>query len=111
MEIDANSNLADIGSVIKLKNKRIAAFPDFIMDWLDRQISEISTALFTPPTLTIIPPTNFGQNAQVDGSYKDFFNKLGDSFSAANLDNMKQGMTQASATQTSDTTGVPAALQ
>lgn len=97
--------------MIKVKNTRIAAFPDFIMDWLDRQISEISTALFTPPTLTIIPPTDFGQNAQVDGSYKDFFNKLGDSFSSANLENMKQGIIQASATTTTNTTGVPAALQ
>lgn len=76
MEIDSNTSLRDILSVIKIKNTRIAAFPDFIMDWLDRQISEITTALLTTPTLTIIPPTDFGQNAQVDGSYKDFFSKL-----------------------------------
>jgi len=90
MEIDANISLRDITAVIKIKNNRIAGFPDWLMDWLDRQISEITSALFTPPTLTIIPPTDFGQNAQVDGSYKDFFKKMGASFSTANLENAKQ---------------------
>ena len=76
IEIDSNTTLANIGSVIKLKNTRIAAFPDFVMDWLTRQTEEITTSLFTPPNLTIIPPTQFGQNAQVDKSYTDFSDKL-----------------------------------
>lgn len=76
IEIDSNTKISDIGSVIKLKNKRIAAFPDFLMDWLTRQTDEITNSLFTPPNLTIVPPSSFGQNAQVDGSYKDFSKKL-----------------------------------
>ena len=46
------------------------------MDWLTRQTEELTTSLFTPPNLTIIPPTSFGQNAQVDSSYADFFKKV-----------------------------------
>ncbi len=61
------------------------------MDWLTRQTEELTTSLFTPPNLTIIPPTSFGQNAQVDSSYADFSKNLGDKFSSASLDNIKQG--------------------
>jgi hypothetical protein len=81
--------------VIKVKNKRIAAFPDFLMDWLTRQTDEITTSLFTPPNLTIVPPSSFGQNAQVDSSYKDFSKKLGAAYSSATVDNIKQGMSTA----------------
>lgn len=103
LEIDTSAaKVADIGKVIKLKNKRIAPFPEFIMDWVSRQIEEITTSLFTPPSLTIIPPTDFGQNAQVDTSYGDFFNKLGASYSKANFDNIKQNMSEARANTTSD---------
>lgn len=67
--ITGDNNIANIRAVVDTKNRRIAAFPDFIMDWLTRQTEEITTSLFTPPNLTIIPPTNFGQNAKVDSSY------------------------------------------
>lgn len=63
-----------------------------MMDWLTRQTEEITTSLFTPPSLTVIPPTSFGQNAQVDGSYKDFSDKLNKQFSQSTLDNIKQGI-------------------
>jgi FG-GAP-like repeat len=95
IEIDSNTKISDIGSVIKVKNKRIAAFPDFLMDWLTRQTEEITTSLFTPPSLTIMPPTSFWQNAQVDASYADFSEKLGKSYSNASFDNLKQGGTAA----------------
>ncbi len=61
------------------------------MDWLTRQTEELTASLFTPPNLTIIPPTSFGQNAQVDTSYADFSKNLGEKFSSANLSNIKQG--------------------
>lgn len=51
---------------MKLKNKRIAGFPDFIMDWVSRQTDEVTNALLTPPNLIIIKPTSVGQNAQFD---------------------------------------------
>ena len=60
------------------------------MDWLTRQKEEMTTSLFTPPNLTIIPPTDFGQNAQVDKSYKDFSEKLGNAYSEESLKNIKQ---------------------
>ena len=90
IEIDSNTKISDIKSVIKVKNKRVAAFPDFLMDWLTRQTEEITTSLFTPPSLTVIPPTSFGQNAQFDSSYANFSEKIGKSFSSTNLDNIKQ---------------------
>lgn len=46
------------------------------MDWLTRQTEEIVTSLFTPPNLTIIPPTDFGQNAQVDSGFDGITKKL-----------------------------------
>lgn len=64
-----------------MKNKRIAAFPDFVMDWLQRQGDEIVKALFTPPSITIFTPTTLGQHAQFDGSFQDFLSK----FSAASI--------------------------
>jgi hypothetical protein len=76
--------------VIKTKNKRIAASPGFFMDWLSRQMEEVTTSLFTPPNLTIIPPTSFGQNAQFDAGFSGITQKLSDKFSAANIENIKQ---------------------
>lgn len=95
MEIDSNTKISDISKVVKLKNIRIPAFPDFIMDWLTRQTEEIVTSLFTPPNLTIIPPTDFGQNAQVDSGFMGITDKLGKLYSNANIDNIKQGMSNA----------------
>ncbi len=65
------------------------------MDWLTRQTDELTTSLFTPPNLTVIPPSSFGQNAQVDKSYDDFSKKLGEAYSSANLNNIKQSMNTA----------------
>jgi hypothetical protein len=43
-------------NIVKIKNKSVSAFPDFIMDWVDRQIEEIVNKFLTLPTLTIILP-------------------------------------------------------
>lgn len=48
----------DLGNVVNVKNVRIPAFPDFIMDWWDRQTAEVSNKLFTLPNIIIIPPTD-----------------------------------------------------
>ncbi len=111
IEINSNTRVADIGNVIKLNNKRIPAFPDFLMDWLTRQTEELVTSFFTPPNLTIVLPTDLGQNAQIDGSYKDFSKKLGDAYSSNTLSNMKQGMSQAFNSKQSNISGVPSSLQ
>lgn len=78
-----------------MNNKRIAAFPDFIMNWLTRQTEELTNSLFTPPNLTIIPPTNFGQNAQVDSSYAQFLENLQKAYSAESVKNMQAQMSTA----------------
>lgn len=79
-----------------------------MMDWLTRQTEEITTSLFTPPSLTVTPPTSFGQNAQVDSSYKDFANKLNDAYSQTTLDNIKQGVVNA---KPANTKNVPDSLK
>lgn len=84
-----------IDKLVDTKNKRIAAFPEFVMDWLTRQTEELTTSLFTPPNLTIIPPTNFGQNAKVDGSYSDFLEKLQSAYSSESINALKQQMGEA----------------
>lgn len=100
LEFDSNTKISDIGSVIKIKNRRIAAFPGFIMKWLSDQTNEIMSSLFTPPNLIIIPPTSFGQNAQFDGSFKHFTQDLGAAYSKATVDNIKQGMNTSFYTKT-----------
>lgn len=65
------------------------------MDWLTRQQEELTTSLFTPPNLTIVPPTSFGQNAQVDSTYTDLSKKFGAAYSRANLDSIQQTMGKA----------------
>lgn len=59
ISLQGSDSVADISKVIDVKNKRISAFPDFVMDWLTRQTEELTNSLFTPPNLTIIPPTDF----------------------------------------------------
>jgi hypothetical protein len=41
---------------IKIKMTRIMPFPDFLMDWVTRQIEEIVTKLLDFPTLYVILP-------------------------------------------------------
>ena len=79
IEIDAK-NVFNPGKIIKIKNKRIPGFPDFLMDWVSRQSDEITNKLFSLPNLVIIPPKNLGPNATIDGMYGDFI----DRFSAEN---------------------------
>jgi hypothetical protein len=59
-------------NIVKVNNRRISWFPEFIMDWVSRQTDELTTKFLTLPNIVIIPPRSFGQNAVVDGSYSDF---------------------------------------
>lgn len=81
-----------IERVVNVRNRRIAAFPDFVMDWLTRQTEELTNALFTPPNLTIIPPTDFGQNAKVDSSYKNFLAEIDQAYSRENFSSLRAQM-------------------
>lgn len=83
--IDSNTSISDFGKIINPKNIRVSAFPDFVMEWLTRQTDNIVNSLLTPPNLTIIPPTDFGQNAQIDSSYSEFFENSAKIFSQQSL--------------------------
>jgi len=58
--------------VVKVQNTRVAAFPDFLMDWVTRQLEEVVTKLTNLPKVFLILPDfsgildygwgNFGQN-------------------------------------------------
>lgn len=58
--------------ITKVKNTRIAGFPEFIMEWVRRQTDEITNKFLTPPNLVIIPPRNFSQNGATDKSFQNF---------------------------------------
>lgn len=88
IEIDAK-NVFNPGKVLKIKNKRIPGFPDFIMDWVARQSDEITNKLFSLPNLVVIPPKNLGPNATIDGTYGDFLDKFSEQNRKQGLDTLK----------------------
>lgn len=46
----------DFHDIVKIKNFRVSGFPDFLMDWVNRQMEEVQTKLTTLPTIYIILP-------------------------------------------------------
>ncbi len=46
----------DVGNILKIKLDRVSAFPEFIMDWVNRQTEEVVNKLTSLPTLYIILP-------------------------------------------------------
>ena len=63
----------DIGKIEKIKNERVSAFPDFIMDWVNRQLEEVANKLTSLPTLYIIKPDFRGT---IDTGWSGFTDKL-----------------------------------
>jgi hypothetical protein len=61
IDIDSAKPL-EIGKIVKVNNKRIAGFPEYIMDWVGRQTEEMTNKLFTLPNLIIYTPKSFGPN-------------------------------------------------
>ena len=82
IDIDSAKPL-EIGKIVKVNNKRIAGFPEFIMDWVGRQTEELTNKLFTLPNLIIYTPKSFGPNTTGDLS------ELTSKFSEASI---KKGM-------------------
>ena len=82
LEIDwgslANGNFED---VIKMQMTRISAFPDFVMEWVTRQIEEFVTKLTDFPTLYIILPQFDGV---FDGGWGTFSQDIQNIFDSAN---------------------------
>lgn len=65
IDIDSSKPL-EIGNIVKVNNKRIAGFPEYIMDWVGRQTEEMTNKLFTLPNLIIYTPKSFGPNTSGD---------------------------------------------
>lgn len=74
VDIDAgalvNWNFQD---VVKVQMKRVWPFPDFLMEWVTRQIEEVVTKLTDLPTLVIILPDMSGL---MDGRWSNFWPNL-----------------------------------
>lgn len=61
----------DVGNILKIKNSRVSAFPDFLMDWASRQLEEVANKLTSLPTLYMILPDFSGFDLS---GYKNFPN-------------------------------------
>lgn len=96
MSLDFNSSEPfDLGKIINVKNIRIPAFPDFLMDWVDRQTTEITNKLFTLPNIIIIPPTDLGPNAEADGSKASYLQVFSDVTDTVSMDGLQKEMKKA----------------
>lgn len=42
--------------VVQINNKRIGGFPNFLMDWVDRQLDEITSKLTNLPKILVVLP-------------------------------------------------------
>lgn len=67
----------DVGFITKIKNNRVSAFPDFIMDWVNRQLEEVANKLTSLPTLYIIKPDLRGV---IDSEWSKFPGNLKDAY-------------------------------
>lgn len=63
----------DFGSIIKIKNTRVSAFPDFLMEWATRQLEEVVNKLTSLPTLYIILPDFSGFDISGYKNFPDVF--------------------------------------
>lgn len=68
----------DFGNIVKINLSKVTAFPDFIMDWVSRQIEEIVNKLTSLPTLYIILPDMSG----IQDSYEGMMGKLEKAYKA-----------------------------
>ena len=46
----------DFQDVVQINNRRIGAFPNFLMDWVERQLDEITSKLTNLPKIFVILP-------------------------------------------------------
>ncbi len=57
VELDSSAlSSGNFEDVIKVQNTRISPFPDFLMDWVTRQIEEVVTKLTNLPKVFVILP-------------------------------------------------------
>lgn len=70
----SNENFSDVQ---KVQNQRISPFPDFIMDWVTRQIEEFVTKLTDFPDMYIILPDFSGL---VEADFGKYFSGIDDAY-------------------------------
>jgi len=63
--------------VIQVQNKRTPWFPSFLMDWVERQLDEVTSKLTNLPKIFVILPEFWGI---FDYSFKDFWKWMQESF-------------------------------
>ena len=74
LSIDVNSiKNFDVGLIEKVSHSRVSAFPDFIMDWVNRQLEEVANKLTSLSTLYLIMPDVSGV---FDSGWDGFPDKL-----------------------------------
>lgn len=76
----------DFGNIVKIKNTRVSSFPEFIMEWVDRQIEEVINKLTTLPTLYIVLPDFSGFDIK---DFTEFPSRLENAFNNAKNDDSK----------------------
>lgn len=63
-----------LDNVVQIENSRVAPFPDFVMDWVTRQVEEIVVKLTDLPTLHVILPSF---DHLIDDDWGEFNDALG----------------------------------
>lgn len=81
VDLEIDPKAANIGDIVKIKNVRVPAFPEFIMDWVNRQVEEIINKLTILPTLYIILPDV--SRMSLDGNLEGFTDKMSGFISGA----------------------------
>ncbi len=80
LSLDINTDALaswNISDVVQFSMKRVWAFPDFLMEWVTRQIEEIVTKLTDFPTLFVILPDFSGI---MDSSWENLTEKVSEAF-------------------------------
>lgn len=70
--------------VVQINNKRIGGFPNFLMDWVDRQLDEITSKLTNLPKILVVLP-EFG--GIFDFSWEGFGQGMGEAFQEGKSEN------------------------
>ncbi len=80
LSVDFDAGALSNGSfqdVIKIQNTRVSPFPDFLMDWVTRQLEEVVNKLTNLPKIFVILPDFSGI---FDYGWEDFGDNLDASF-------------------------------
>lgn len=82
LSVDFDASALSSGNfedVIKIQNTRISPFPDFLMDWVTRQLEEVVNKLTNLPKIFVILPDFSGI---FDYGWENFNENLQNSFNS-----------------------------